>query len=251
MRRPHRTRNGKHAVASIEFAFIAPIMLTLTLCCIDAARAYLIWAQIHEAANAIAEAATKLSVTTNPTTGAITSQLTADQMQQAMSVVFAEIPQLNLGNGGGLFPDSIAVVLSSVSYKPLCAAAANCGSQQAYVVWSSYLSVGGSAVYQGYKRPCGYLQAEAQFLDNNGNINEMASPVVAGGKAMTLAPQLVADVVYSFHPFFPLFLGGAQTQTQFVASATMPVPIGGLTQVATFNTSGSTVNPTCSPIPPT
>jgi Flp pilus assembly protein TadG len=245
-----RRRTGRRAVASLEFAFVAPIMLTLTLSCVDAARAYLIWAQIHEAANAIAEAAAKLSVTTNPTTGAITSQLTADQMQQAMSVVFAEIPQLNLGNQTGLFPDSIAVVLSSISYKPLCAATTNCGSQLPYVVWSSYLSVGGPAIYQGYKRPCGYLQPEAQFLDNNGNINEMASPVVAGGKAMTLTPQLVADVVYSFHPFFPLFLGGVQTQTQLVATATMPVPIGGLTQVATFNPSGSTVNLQCSPIPP-
>jgi len=238
----HPTPGGRRAVASIEFAFIAPIMLTLTLCCIDASRAYLIWAQVHNAANAIAEAAAKMSITTNPTTGAITSQLTADQMQQAMTVIYAEIPQLNQGNGGGLFPDNIAVALSSVSYSPLCKAATNCGTQTPFVVWSSYLSVGGASLYQGYDRPCGNLQSLPQFKDNNGNINEMASPVLAGGTAMTLTPQLVADVVYSFHPFFWLLFGGVQQQTQIFASATMPVPIGGLTQVATFNTSGGTGN---------
>jgi len=231
---------GRRAVASIEFAFIAPIMLTLTLCCIDISRAYLIWAQVHEAANAIAEAAAKLSVTTTAT--GTTSTLTADQMQQAMSVVYAEIPQLNLGNGGGLFPDSIAVALSSVSYTPLCKAATNCGAQTPYVVWSSYLSAGGPSLYQGYDRPCGNLQQVARFGDTNGNINQMASPVLAGGTAMTLTPQLVADVVYSFHPFFWLLFGGVQQQTQIFATATMPVPIGGLNQVATFNTSGSTGN---------
>jgi hypothetical protein len=225
-------------VASLEFALIAPIMLTLTLSGIDAARAYLIWAQIHNAANAIAEAAEKMSVTTNTTTGAITTQLTADQMQQAMSTVYAEIPQLNLGNGGGLFPDSFAVVLSSVTYSPLCAAATNCGTQTPSVLWSSYLSYGGASLYLGFKRPCGNLQSVSRFVDTNGNINEMISPVLAGGTAMTQSPQIVADIAYSFHPFFPFFLG----TKQFVATATMPVPIGGLTQVVTFNTSAATGN---------
>jgi hypothetical protein len=229
---------NRRGIASLEFAFAAPVMLTLSLTCVDAARAYLIWAQVHNAANAIAEAAEKMSVTTNPTTGAITTQLTADQMQQAMTVVYAEIPQLDLGNGGGLFPDAFAVALSSVSYTPLCTSASGCGSQTPYVVWSSYLSTGGPALYQGFDRPCGTLQPVARFRDNNGNINEMPSPVLAGGTAMTLTPQLVADVVYTFHPFFPLFIG----TTQIIASANMPVPIGGLSQVVTFNTTGGTGN---------
>jgi len=238
MRRTQSRSVERRAVASLEFALVAPVLLILTLSVIDAARAYLIWAQVHNAANAIAEAAEKMSVTTNPTTGAVTTQLTADQMQQAMSVVFAEIPGLNLGNGGGLFPGNIAVVLSSVSYTPLCTAATNCGSQTPFVVWSSYLNVGGPAVYLGYMRPCGTLQSVPRFKDNNGNINEMPSPVLAGGTAMTLTPQVVADVVYSFQPYFPLFLGNIQ----IVASATMPAPIGGLNQVVTFNSTGSNGN---------
>jgi hypothetical protein len=43
-------------------------------------------------------------------------------------------------------------------------------------------------------------------------------------------------VVYTFHPFFPVFFG----TTQIFATATMPVPIGGLNQVVTLNTAVST-----------
>jgi hypothetical protein len=236
--RLRRLRAERRCVSSIEFAMASPILLGLTLSGLDAARFFLIWSQVHNAANAIAEAAEKMSVTTNPTTGAITSQLTADQIQQAMTLVYAEIPQLNLGNGGGLFPDSIAVVLSSVSYSPLCTKATNCGSQTPFVVWSNWLTVGGASLYTGFRRPCGNLQPVAQWPDNNGNINKMASPVLAGGTAMTLTPQIVADIVYTYHPFFPFFIG----TTQVFATATMPVPIGGLNQVVSLNTSVSTGN---------
>jgi hypothetical protein len=229
---------ARGGVASLEFALASPILLMLTLSGVDAARAFLIWSQIHYAANAIAEAAEKMSVTTDPNTGAVTTQLTADQMQQAMSLVYAEIPQLNLGNGGGLFPDNIAVVLSSVTYTPLCASATGCGAQTPSLVWSSYLSAGGPTLFQGFDRHCGTYNQVSRFYDSNANVSQMISPVMAGGTAMTLTPQLVADVVYSFHPFFPLFIGA----TQMVASATMPSPVGGLKQVVTLNTSVSTGN---------
>jgi hypothetical protein len=241
MLRRRRSLASRRGVASLEFALASPMMIALTLNGVDAARAYLIWSQIHYAANAIAEAAEKMSITTNPTTGAITTSLTADQMQQAMSVVYAEIPQLNLGNGGGLFPDNIAVVLSSVSYTPLCTAATGCGTQTPYLVWSSYLSAGGPSLFQGFDRHCGTFSQVARFQDSNANVSQMISPVMAGGTAMTLVPQLVADVVYSFHPFFPpLFKGTGQIQ--IVASATMPSPVGGLNQVVTLNTNASTGN---------
>ena len=229
-------------IASIEFAVAAPIMLTLTLSSVDAARAFLIWSQVHNAANAIAEAAEKMSVTTNATTGAITSQLTSTQIQQALTTLYAEIPQLNLANGGGLFPDPVLAVLSSVSYSPLCTKATSCGTQTPYVVWSDYLRSGGSSLYLGFRRHCGNLQPVAQWPDNNGNITKMASPVLAGGTAMTLTPQIVADVVYTFQPFFLRFIG----TTQIVATATMPVPIGGLNQVVTLNTGDTGTVLSCS-----
>jgi hypothetical protein len=70
----------------------------------------------------------------------------------------------------------------------------------------------------------------------------MASPVLAGGTAMTLTPQIVVDIAYSYRPFFPFFI----PTTQIFATATMPVPIGGLNQVVTLNTSDTGTVLSCS-----
>jgi hypothetical protein len=239
LRRPRgRTFGETSSAATLEFALCAPIMITLTLTVVDVARLELVRAEVHNAANAIAEAAEKLSVTTNATTGAITAELTADQMQQAMSSIYAEIPGLNLGNGGSLFPDPYAVALSSITYTPLCTKATNCGSQTASLLWSSSLSVGGTKLYLGFMSTCGTVPQVTQFADTNGNWNEIPSPVLAGGAAMTLVPQIVADVAYSFTPFFPLFVQSLQV----VASVNLPAPIGGLDQTITLNTGAPTGN---------
>jgi hypothetical protein len=202
---------------------------------VDIARLELIRGEVHNAANAIAEAAEKLSVTIDPSTGALTTELTADQMQLAMTSIYAKIPGLNLGNGGSLFPDPYAVALSSVTYSPLCTKATNCGSQTASLLWSSSLSIGGAKLYLGFMSNCGTIPQVAQFSDTNSNWNTIPSPVLAGGAAMTLAPQIVANVAYSFYPFFPLFLGTVQV----VASVSLPAPIGGLNQTITLNTNAS------------
>ena len=242
-RRPGCLPGETRSVATLEFALSAPIMISLTLTIVDVARLELIRAEVHNAANAIAEAAEKLSVTTNASTGAITTELTADQMQLAMTTIYAEIPGLNLGNGGGLFPDTYAVALSSVTYTPLCTAATNCGSQTASLLWSSSLSVGGPSLFLGFMSACGTIPQVTRFVDSNQNWNRVPSPVLAGGTAMTLAPQIVADVAYSFTPFFPLFV----KPLQVVASVTLPAPIGGLDQTITLNTSVTTGNVrTCS-----
>jgi hypothetical protein len=232
-------RRGTGAIVSLEFALVAPILLTLALGAVDGARALLIWVEIHDAANAIAQAAEKLSLTTDPVTGAVTSELTADQMQQAMSVIYAEIPGLNLGNGGGLFPGAFAVGLSSMTYAPLCGSASGCGSQTATPLWTTYLTVGGGKLLQNWYRPCSRGETQvAQFPANASRVLVMASPVVAGGQAMTLAPQIIADVIYQFTPYFPIFLGA----TTFYATATLPAPVGGLDQTVALNTNASTGN---------
>jgi len=223
----------RRSVATLEFAMVAPILLTLTMTGVDGARAELVWGQVHEAANSIAQAAEKISVTTDPATGAVTSQLTADQMQQAMSIIYAEMPGLNLGNGGGLFPGQYSVTLSSIGYTPSCAQASGCGAQTAFVHWFSVLSLGGAQLSTVSLRVCSTaLTQVASFPDTIANGTEMTSPVVAGGQAMTIAPQVVADVTYNFTPYFPLFIKAKL----FVASATMPAPIGGLNQAVGLNT---------------
>ncbi len=224
-------------MSAVEFALIAPVVLSLTLGSLDAARELLIYGQIHNAANAIAQAAEKLSVTTDPSTGNIVCELTADQMQQAMSTIYAEIPGLNLGNGGSLFSGAFAVGLSSISYTPSCTAVTSCGPQTPVMLWTTALSFGGPNLGGWAYRPCGYTPTQVAHLPNGKlSMLELASPVVAGGTAMTLVPQVVADVAYQFNPWFPLF----GSTTLLYASASYPAPIGALNAAITINTSAST-----------
>jgi len=207
---------------------------------VDGARALLIWDQIHNAANAIAQAAEKLSVATG-TSGSSLSQLTADQMQQAMSVIYAEIPGLNLGNGGGLFPGNFGVALSSVTYTPLCTAASNCGAQVASLLWTSTLAVGGVQLQQSWSRSCVIPPVQVAHMPNSAlDLLDIPSPVLAGGTSMTLAPQVVADVIYKFTPWFPFF----PVSGYFYATATFPSPVGGLNTTITFDSSGGSSNVT-------
>jgi len=239
---PRRRGGGlssRSGLASLEFSLIAPALLSMTLIGVDGARALLIWRQVHTAATAIAENAEKLSVYTIPNTNQLASELTADQMQQAMSTIYAVIPGLNLGNGGGLFPGKFAVTLSEVPFYPICKVATGCGTQSAYVLWSSYLSVGGSQLTQGIYRPCQMDTSVSAFPDSSAQYTVMANPNLAnGGTAMTVSPQLVVDVQYTFTPYFSLFL----KPKTFYASASVGAPVGGLDQTTTLNTTGGTGN---------
>jgi len=230
-------RRHRRAVAALEFALLSPVAMLITLATIDAARELLISQQMHNAADAIAQAAEKLSVTTDPATGDVTTELTSDQMQRAMSAIYAEIPGLNLGNGGSLFPGYFGVGLSSITYTPSCTAASGCGAQTPVVLWTTVLRSGGAQLLQTFYRPCGYAPQQVAHLPNNGTLLlEFPSPVLAGGSSMTLVPQVVADVVYQFVPWFPFFT----STTTLYATATYPAPIGALNAAITLNTGAST-----------
>jgi Flp pilus assembly protein TadG len=248
------------SVAAMEFALVAPILITLTLATYDLARALLVWQQINNAAEAIAEAAEKIAANN-------ASQLTAAQMQNAMSTIYAEVPGLALGNGTGSFPGSYMVTLSEVVYLPFCTtatpSAANCtttgytltnaGIQQPYTLWSSYLTEGNTNAQGGlmaaspnFLRKCNPggstdnpLISVATFPDASNELAVMVNPDLDGAQvAVTLTPQVVADVQYIFVPSFPLYSLLSKTGFTLWASATMPVPTGGLTQEITYTGTG-------------
>jgi hypothetical protein len=87
-------------------------------------------------------------------------------------------------------------------------------------------------------RGCGKLTAVAQFPNDASQLTKMLDPTkVAGGGAMILTPQIVADVRYQFTPMFSLFL----KPITFWASATVPAPLG-ISQAITFNAAAPTGN---------
>jgi hypothetical protein len=229
-------QTDRSAVAAVEFAIIAPVLVMLLGGVVDVTRALIAWQQTNEAARTIALAAEKLSVTSGQTT----NSLTATQIQAAMSSIYSVIPALKTGANTSQF----LVSLSSIVYEPRCATSINCGAQVPYVLWSSYLNEGPSNLVKPILRPCGVVASAATFPDTGNNWITMVVPTSSLGT--TLSPQVVADVAYGFTPWFNLFVG-ART---FYASSLMPAPLGDTSQEITFNSSaGSTAVYACPALP--
>ena len=243
---PRNARDDHRGVAAMEFAIVAPIMLLMIWGVYDVTRALLAWEETFHAAEAIAQAAEKLSYSTRTydnSTKPVTA-LTAQQMQDAMSTIYAEMPWLNLGNPGGLLPGSYQVTLSGVSYNHTCVPmqALPCTLQLPIVLWSSYLTEGGANLVNPPPnlpadpyRPCNvFLNRVPQFPNNAQQLQDMIDPnlVPNGVQNIILIPQVVADVVYTFTPSFPLLSGLTYT---FYASATFPAPVGGDDQAIVFD----------------
>ncbi len=236
LRRPSRwlTRPGtlqaaRGGTAAVEFALIAPVMAAMLLAVIDISRALIAWQQTSSAAEGIVQAAAKLSLVNDSTA----TTLTSTQMQSAMTTIYAAMPGLALGNGTGSFTGSFSVTLSSIVYLPLCATSSGCSSQTPYTLWSTSLSEGGSQLLTSVQRSCGALSSVASLANSSTRLSQMLNPILAGASAsMALVPQLVADVQYSYTPYFSVFF----SKVTFWATATLPAPINGTEQEVTYNT---------------
>jgi Flp pilus assembly protein TadG len=246
----------RRGVAAMEFALIAPAMLLMIWGVYDLSRALLAWEETVHAAQAIAQAAEKLSITpSNYPGGQPITALTATQMQTAMSSIYAEMPWLNLGDSTGTFKGNFTVTLSGVAFMPLCPALnAKNGlcvfPQVPTVLWSSYLTEGGSQLLTPPPPPnntalyrlCGALLPVPQFPNNNTQRLFMMDPDLVPNGAnnkLVLPPQVVADVQYTFTPTFPLLAGKTYT---FYASASFPAPVGDNDQEIVFDKSDSLAN---------
>ncbi len=221
----------------MEFAIVAPVIVTMLAGVFDIGRLYLIRQQMAAAAMAIAQNAEKLSEsTTSPT---VTS-LTSTQMQTAMSTVYAAIPGLALGNGTGSFPDTFSVTLSGVVFSPLCQSSNGCTpssslTQTPYTLWSSVLTEGGAELSTASSnfRACTSLTAVSVFPDDSTQLTKMIAP-----SSIILVPQVVADVSYTYVPIFPFFV----SQVTLWASASIPSAVGLTDQEITFNSTSPTGN---------
>ncbi len=246
-------RETRRGVASMEFAIIAPVVVTMCWGVYDIGRALVAWQETTLAAEAVAQAAEKLSVTGNvdAVSGAPVLALTSQRMQDAMTTIYAAMPFLGLGDNSGSFTGNFSVTLSGVAYTPPCPASAQgpsaCVSPQIpQVLWSAYLAEGGTQLLAPpvtplalVQRACGtppYITGNfpnnAQQLQTLTDVNKSG----AGGTDVVLIPQVVADVQYVFTPTFPL-LGHSFT---FWASASFPAPLGGDDQPILYDLTHST-----------
>jgi hypothetical protein len=220
--------NHRRGSAALEFVLVVPFLLSLVVGVYDIAEVLILRQELADAAEQIAQAANKLSLSS--TTAA--TVLTASQMQNAMSTIYAAIPGLALGNGSGHYSGAYGVTLSSVVFLPLCQLANGCTpessiNQTPYVLWSASLREGGSQLGAAAYRPCSAaLTAVSQFPDNSTQLTRMIKP-----SGVVIPPQLVADVYYTYTPFFSWFL----SSKTYWASATMPSSAGGTDQEITLS----------------
>jgi len=111
-------RVDRKSAAAMEFAFIAPVLVTIILGVYEICNAAIVYEQVQNAAHSIPASASNLAAEAGATLGAqvYTGQtaLTYNQIQLAASEIWAEIPELRSGFQNG----AASVTITSVSFIP-------------------------------------------------------------------------------------------------------------------------------------
>jgi Flp pilus assembly protein TadG len=184
-RRAAVRRGHRRGVAAVEFALVAPLLVTLALGTYDLVAGTTAWWHLALAARAVGEIATASAA--NPDQS---NSLTAAEAYAASTAIYPLMPQLRSAAA-----QDFGVVLSSVVFTPTVSGCTSGCKYNAAVAWSHTL-VGGAAA-----RVCGAL---ASALD--------AAAPAAGtlpADAFSAAPILLIDVIYQFRPVFTSFVLGA------------------------------------------
>jgi Flp pilus assembly protein TadG len=186
-------------VAGIEFALVAPILITMMIGVFDISHALTLQQEVYHAAHAIPTSASSLAVQQDNTTS-----LTVNQVQQALSVIYAEMPALRSGIESGVR----SVTLTSVAFQqsdPACVSSATTICRFiAYAKWSvSYNSSTFTAVTRCPSGTRPLLQVTpSQYTP--GDLTSLPTANVTNPD-----PILVADVHYRYTPlFFGYFVTG-------------------------------------------
>jgi len=229
----HR-RLCRRAVAALEFALVAPVLVIMIISVFEICKALIIRQEVINTAHSISLTASLIAVQGNGTTA-----LSHSQVQAVESDIFVEIPWLR----DGIEQGNASVTLSGIEFSEqdpgstgtVCAPYTNCATSfSPYVAWSvpyqpaqNGLSSYG-ITFAALTRPCGKMTSG--ILDITGDAN---TPITYANFMTTLRvggitypdPILVADVSYTETiSSFPLTLFAGNTLT-FVASAYWPVRV--------------------------
>jgi Flp pilus assembly protein TadG len=242
MLKPSPARQRRRGIAAVEFALVAPILLTLVIGVFDISKAMILRQQVLNTAHAISLAASLLAAQ-NPTTqgttvtsasGASTvtesstgtTTLTYTQVQAVESDILAQIPWLRSGVERGTFFVTLTGVQFSALPSSSCQPYSTCIAWIPFVSWSvPYTQTPPYGTLKQYRRSCGPMLAGVLNIYSQQNV-----PLTAANLMSTLRvggitypdPILVADVSYTYTPTFLRFITGPIT---FVASSYWPVRI--------------------------
>ena len=237
-------RHDRRAVAALEFGLLAPVMSIMTVAVFDLSKAGIIWEQTRSAARSIAESASTVALQPDGSTS-----LTIAQAQEALSIIFAEIPWLRAGIATGATPlaaiptNTVSAVLTGVSYQPSVSTCSSACSYTAIVRWSKaysgYNFITGSTVL----RPCVTLTPTLPTAPQT----LTTAPITALGNALTSTnatqpdPFLIADVSIKYTPFFFRYITGPVTFRSSIYWTSRSTAAGtGTTSYTSYNLAGAT-----------
>jgi Flp pilus assembly protein TadG len=206
MRIARRFPSCRRALAAIEFALIAPVLVLMAFGSYDIVQGFITYTRVNYAAQAIGQIATSMAVA-----GTNLNQLNDTQALAATSAVYALLPALNSAN-----PPAFSVVLSSIAMTPTVSGCTSNCTYTAHVAWSSVFQGSGTA------RPCDTTQGVSVIT----SVPDTASPspTTLPVDAYSSSPLLVADVTYTFQP---VFLIAIQTSITMTSSAYFSPRTGG------------------------
>ncbi len=130
----------RRSVAALEFVLVAPVLVIILFGVYDISQAMICYEEVYGAAHSIAASVTNMSVQPDGSTA-----LTYQQVQQAASEIWGQIPQLRSGYQDG----TKSVTISSIVFQPTNASA-SCGQNNTtpcytpVVVWSELYTGGDS-----------------------------------------------------------------------------------------------------------
>ena len=212
-----RLREMRRGIAGMEFALIAPILVTLVIGVVDITDAIITWRHLSIAAEAVAEIATEMSAQPGGS-----NLITATQVWQASTAAFGIMP----GWKSGLMATSYAITVSSVVIRPTVTGCTTACTYVAKVAWSVPFSPGITEI----RTPCA---VESQVANNLAN-SLTTLPVGVIGPS----PLLVVDIFYEFQPMFVGFITGP---IAMLRSAYLQPRIGTNAQYIVYSPSGTSV----------
>ena len=183
--------HDRSGMPAIEFALIAPVMLTILAGSYDVTQILIAMRQVTSTAQGIVQIATEQAVQPDQS-----NALTVDQAKQAMTAIYAMIPRLRTGADTSQY----SVTLSAVVFvaDAGCAVGGAC-TYTAGTAWSVALPQGLQVT-----RRCGTITQVAS--DQQATISNLPTSGMT-----TLASLLVADVSYKYQPLFGGFITGPVT----------------------------------------
>lgn len=216
----HAYADDRRGVAALEFVLAAPLIMLFMVGVFDISHAVTLEQEVYNASHTIVTSASSLAVQPDNS-----SSLTVDQVQQALSAIFAAMPTLRNGEDGGVR----SATLTSVFFQqvdPTCVASATVTCIFVpYAKWSvSYVDPPGR-----FAGNINLFQSVSRCPGSHAPLSQVTPTQYVSGDMTTLPTlnvtqpiaTLVADVHYRYTP---LFLGYFMpTPVDFWASSLWPV----------------------------